>query len=171
MLYICNVESQLQIKNYTNSHNDKDYDLLICGFLFIKECTKCNITKDFSEFYKSKDKKDGFKLNCKSCCKQYSSSRKQQQKQYRLDNKEKQKQYYLDNLDRIKEKQKQYRLNNLDKLKELDKKHKKNNRDKINYYYKNKKSTDNLFKLTSLIRTSIRNSISGRGYTKKIKNL
>jgi hypothetical protein len=33
-----------------------------------KTCVKCNIEKDFSEFPKRKDSKDGYRNDCKLCC-------------------------------------------------------------------------------------------------------
>jgi hypothetical protein len=40
------------------------------------------------------------------------------------------------------------------------------NKDRISLYVKNKKQIDPLFRLTAIIRTAIRNSITKRGYTK-----
>lgn len=34
----------------------------------MKKCTKCNIEKPFSDFYKSKQSKDSYNWNCKQCC-------------------------------------------------------------------------------------------------------
>lgn len=35
----------------------------------MKTCTKCRETKDFSEFYKHKAKRDGYNCQCKQCIK------------------------------------------------------------------------------------------------------
>lgn len=33
----------------------------------MKICTKCNVEKELSEFYKDKSKKDGLSSSCKEC--------------------------------------------------------------------------------------------------------
>ena len=43
----------------------------------MKTCNKCGETKDFSEFSKSKDKKDGHHSNCKDCIKERSKKLKE----------------------------------------------------------------------------------------------
>ena len=37
----------------------------------MKQCSKCGERKDFSEFYKQEDKKDGLCYWCKKCFKEY----------------------------------------------------------------------------------------------------
>jgi hypothetical protein len=112
-------------------------------------------------------------------------------KEYREKNKEKikeyRKEYYLKNkqkeieyqkslpkkilTDEEKEKRRlyaiEYRLKNKEKVKKSRDKWKNNNRDNINFYTRNKRLTDEMFKLTSNIRTSISNIITKNGYTKK----
>ncbi len=48
----------------------------------MKNCTKCNKKKSFSEFYKDKQKKDGVKSRCKSCEKNSISLNKESKKKY-----------------------------------------------------------------------------------------
>ena len=38
----------------------------------MKECTKCNVRKPLTEYYKDKSKNDGHRTECKSCKKMYS---------------------------------------------------------------------------------------------------
>jgi len=45
-----------------------------------KVCSKCNHELDISEFYKDKDKYDGYKTICKVCYSKYYISKKQKQK-------------------------------------------------------------------------------------------
>ena len=63
-----------------------------------KLCKKCNTSKDISEFYKNKNKKDGYHYMCKSCSKIelqiYRSKNKDKAKKYRELNKNKFKEYY-----------------------------------------------------------------------------
>jgi len=37
----------------------------------IKQCKKCLIDKSLSDYYRSKETKDGYKSSCKACCKAY----------------------------------------------------------------------------------------------------
>ena len=48
----------------------------------VKTCTKCNVSKDFSLFYKQHDAKHGLTPNCKECVNKI-------RKQWRLDNPDK----------------------------------------------------------------------------------
>jgi Protein of unknwon function (DUF3310) len=47
---------------------------------FIKICTKCNISKDISEYYKSINSRDGFESLCKSCKSDYYKNKKENKK-------------------------------------------------------------------------------------------
>lgn len=42
----------------------------------MKTCTKCGETKDFSEFYKNKNSKDGYYCACKECTKNRQKEKK-----------------------------------------------------------------------------------------------
>ena len=61
----------------------------------MKKCSKCNIEKELSEFYRRKDSKDGYRNECKICKNEIS-------KKYSIENYEKvfniKKKYYLLNL-------------------------------------------------------------------------
>ena len=37
----------------------------------LKTCEKCNVLKSLDSFHKNKDGKDGYRSNCKDCCKTY----------------------------------------------------------------------------------------------------
>lgn len=133
------------------------------GFFILnnmKTCTKCKVEKEFSEFYKDKNRKDNLCVQCKKCMKQYLN---------KLNRKEYSKQYYLGNKEHIKNKSKEYRLENLDKSKEYKKQYKLNNKEVINKYYRDRKLNDPLFKLSCNIRNLIGISIKGKGYSKKSK--
>ena len=118
----------------------------------IKKCSKCGEIKNFDEFYKGKDKKDGFRNDCKKCFKikgeeyrkNYPEKVKDSQKRYVKNNPEKRKNnyknWYKNNLEYVKEKDKEYRkihkkeydekhriwiLNNPDKIREYDKRYRK----------------------------------------------
>jgi len=122
-----------------------------------KTCNKCGIEKQLDEFHLKKCNKDGYSCVCKICI----------QKQDRIRGKEK----YKLNKEQINEKHKTYRLNNKDKTKKRNRKYINENRDKrrkyISSYYKLRKSTDPMFKLTLTIRSSIYNSLKKAKTTKK----
>ncbi len=101
-----------------------------------KQCTKCKIIKDLSEFYKWKAIKDGYRNHCKHCM--FIASKK-----YRDENKEtiakNKKEYEKNNKDKSKINQKRYR----DKNKDIITKKRIDNKENINLknreYYKNHK--------------------------------
>jgi hypothetical protein len=60
----------------------------------MKRCLRCNIEKEYSEFFKRKASKDGYTIYCKSCINKYTDEhkndesvikyRKEYQSKYRL---------------------------------------------------------------------------------------
>ena len=98
--------------------------------MIFKNCTKCNIEQNLSNFNLKNTSKDGLRSECKSCRKKISEL-------YRINNQEKiknsNKKWINNNLEIYKEltrqKSKQYRENNPDKIKETYKKWVKNNPD------------------------------------------
>lgn len=80
----------------------------------MKICRKCDIEKELSEFFKHVVTKDGYRSQCKSCCKKYDEETYEKRKE-RLEK------YYKENEAILKEKKKQYRLKNADKIKEYNK--------------------------------------------------
>jgi len=108
----------------------------------MKHCNKCNVTKDFSEFHKSKNTHDGVSPHCKSCKKEYNKKYylknkeelSEQKKKWYYDNHdrvlEQKKNYYSDNRELIISKVQDYRDNNKDKISTLKSKYQKENRHK-----------------------------------------
>ena len=101
-----------------------------------KICSKCLIEKEVSEFHMGKTK-DGYQYCCKVCKSQYAK----------------------ENKDKENKRKNTWKLQNIEKVKLSKKKYYDNNRDKEynrNYkYYKNKKLTDPIFKLSCNLRTRI----------------
>lgn len=124
----------------------------------MKVCSKCKVEKEFSEFSKNKNKKNGLHSSCKMC-----------DKQWRVDNSDELKQYRLDNSDKRKESTKQWYLNNPEYRKKYNKKYSSENKDKINKYKKNRKLTNPFIKISHNICSLIGSSIKKQGYTKKSK--
>lgn len=95
-----------------------------------KICSKCNIEKDFSEFYVDKTKIDGLYSCCKTCKKFYFNTRtvetKLYQKEWRLNNPDSSKNYREKNPNYIKE----YYKKNKDTILSRVKKHYNDNKEK-----------------------------------------
>ena len=98
----------------------------------MKTCTKCSLTKHFSEFHKDSYKKDGFSSKCKECAhidrvKRYACTKEQSiiySKEWAIKNPESikkwQKKSFLKNKDAINERRRiNYSLNNSIKEKNL----------------------------------------------------
>jgi len=155
-----------------------------------KVCLKCNIEKEFTEFYKDRSRRDGYHSKCKKCAKQYRIENREQlkewQKQYRIKNKEKikecQKQYRIKNKEELKEYSKQYRIENREQLnaRRRTEKWREKNKDQIKQYWinnkeeikewqkqyqKKRKQSDIMFKLKNTLRVLV--VLSLKGYTKK----
>ncbi len=145
----------------------------------MKICTKCQIEKDISEFYKNKRALDGYNYSCKECDKLFYNKNKDiikiKAKVYRELNIEKAKVYRKKYNSLSKEKKRlsniKYRENNKDYIREYDRNYRTENKEKIKLYKKNynilnkKKSndisrsryrTDILYRLKILIRSSIK---------------
>ena len=115
----------------------------------MKKCTVCSLDKDFSDFYKKKSSKGGYRSECKKCCNEKSKNYK--------------KSYYHKNKHLIdKGKQKTY----MDEYKKTNKIHLNNKRKE---YRKNKFKTDEIYKLSHNIRSLISNSIKKQGFKKQTK--
>ena len=133
-----------------------------------KECTKCHILKDMCEFRIRKDRKSGYRSDCKECEKK--SAKKWIEKNLthvKERTKNYNKQYYNDNLNFIKEKNKNYYLTNTVFCKELMKDFKKNNPNYSKEYERKRKSIDPIYKLSTIIRSRINKLFKTNNVTKK----
>jgi len=122
----------------------------------MKTCTKCNIAKPYSGFYKTKRSNDGCHARCKEC-----------QKQYKAENKHK----WIEYRDKNKQKSIEYRKNRRDIKKEYDSKYRQENRERLNKTkreYRRKKRVENpLFRLKGRIRSRLLCAIKNKNYDKK----
>jgi gas vesicle protein len=133
----------------------------------MKICTKCNIEKNESEFFKDKGKKDGLRCECKECFKQYliknkdkiSKQKKEYSKDYLIINKDKiskqKKEYYNKNKDEVSKQHKQYRIENKDKIKKINK-----------TYQEQRRKKDPCFKLRQNISIIINQSLRRKDSSK-----
>jgi hypothetical protein len=144
----------------------------------MKTCKRCNIEKDYTEFYKEKNSKDGFRGSCKSCMSDYQSSidknhRKDICKKSYYKNIDDKKLYYKSNSEKIKQRRLERYYENKEFEQEYAKEYAKNNRTELNKYRRDYEKlrieTDNLYKFIRSIRSLIFISVTKNGYTKKSK--
>jgi hypothetical protein len=133
-----------------------------------KICKECKKEKLLDDFGISKNNSDGHNIRCKECINRLS-------RDSYLRNIEKQKIRskikYEKNKIILKEKHKIYYQNNKESINKSNKNYRDNNKEKLNNYFRkydvNKRSTDNVYKIKSNIKRSIRQCITENGYTKK----
>ena len=150
-----------------------------------KTCSKCKTEKPYEQFSKNKTKKDGLRSRCKECT-------NEDEKKYRQKNKEaiseRGKKYYEENKDMINKRNKKWREENKEKMNEIGKKYReenkekikkykqenkeaisewgkkygKENRKKINEYHRNRRKTDEGFRISHNLRTRLYNALKGK---------
>ena len=138
----------------------------------MKKCSKCNSEYDFSNFYKDKSSKDGYRCDCKNCAKLYRDNNKDYQKEYGKENKDKIRKYGKCRGYNPEEKRKYYLSKKEDilikrksKLK-YQKEYQQNNKVKRNKHLSERRKTDDLFRLITNIRNLINNSFYDMNYSK-----
>lgn len=134
----------------------------------MKQCNRCSKEKDFSEFHKDKNTKDGFKNRCKECRKEtdiieyylkFKDKILEQAAIYRKNNPNKFKEYYKNNPDYFF----QYRESHSDHYKNW----RTENSEKLREYQRNLRKTD----INRRISCNLRSRLSGlirKSKTKKI---
>lgn len=149
----------------------------------MKVCIDCNIEKEYNDYYKRKDNKDGYRNNCKACqnIKNKPGTEKYRKKDSSLKaSKEYNKKYWLENADELKEKGKERYYENQEAYLLQKKEYFKLNKDKIRlkgkkYYINNKsdiinknieynrrrKTIDPLYNFKCRIRTTISKTLMG----------
>jgi len=164
----CKIEKD--INQYSKKSRNKDGLSYYC-----KVCTSLD-----SKFYKEKKREI---YNNKS--KEYYQNNKEyfvnKSKEYYQINKDKflisNKEYYLNNKEYFAEKSKEYKEKNKDKLVEYNREYMKKyyndyeNRLKRSEYRKNKKEKDNIYRLSTVVRSLIIYSIKNRKYDKQNKTI
>jgi len=147
----------------------------------IKICGRCKIEKEVCYFGKNKNTISGYRSSCNEC-------RKKESKEYREKNSKKRKEtiekYNKKNRDIINKKSKERYLlnpekNKLIKLKSYHKNKEKNkeklklyrikNREKRTEYQRNKIKNDELYKLSSTMRSRMRNLLNKKSWSKTNK--
>jgi len=137
--------------------------------------------KEYMKIYREKNK-DSIKEYNKEYKKKNKDSKKKSDKKYYEKNKKKlieksknqnkkeiRKKWKDENKEKIKQYNKEYKLKNRDSIKESGKEYRKNNKEVINEKRRIRMKSDNLYRLSTNIRNSIKSSINRMGYTKNSK--
>jgi hypothetical protein len=129
-----------------------------------KVCSKCKEDKDFCEFGKRKDSKDGFRNECKNCI-------KLNHKLWREVNPDKYSEYSrllkLNNPKSRENSIKKYKEKNHKKIKEYNRKWRQKNREYTNNYQKNRRKNDSLYHLITLVRCRLNEFLRIRKISKR----
>ncbi len=142
----------------------------------MKVCIDCNIEKEYKDFYKRKDNKDGYRNNCKSCqnIKNKPGTKRYFEKESTIEyRKEYNKNYWIENSDELKEKNKERYYENQEAYLLQKKEYYSNNREimvsrSVNYAI-NRLKVDPIYKFRINTRSSILKIFKDNGYTKSKK--
>ena len=154
----------------------------------MKTCSKCNLELHLEQFSKKRDSKDGYRSQCKACVKKYNQENKERirarDKKYYQEKKkvikERAKIRYQENKDVICDYQKKYREEHEDKVREYNKnyyqenkenicewgkKYRKENKEEIrgktNKYQRNRRKTDEGYRILGSLRSRLRSALKG----------
>ena len=141
---------------------------------FSWSCKSC--CKEYKKKYYNLNKKNVDEKNKKWRDNNKEHSKEYRQKHYKLNKEyynEKSKKWYNENKEFVKEYDKKYRIKNKKKLKENQKKYYQENKEKIikrhNKWEKNRRKTDDLFRLKKNLRSRTRGVFKNKGYSKNTK--
>lgn len=140
----------------------------------MKKCSKCGESKDLSEFHKNIKKHDGYQSYCISCFRNikrdwYLRNIDEKRELSRNNSKNRRK----EDPDKFRKKSLEYYYDNLDKMRLNSANYAKNNRSRVNFNkiinHKKRFKNDNLYKISFLIRRSIRRALKKSFLIKKSK--
>lgn len=115
----------------------------------MKKCYKCGIIKSLSDFNNNKNKKDGKASECRVC-------KNKIDREFNFKNRKPVKIYTIEEKKiAISDANKKYRESNREKLRIKNREYRLLNKQKINIKSKNKRASDSMFKLKSLLRHRI----------------
>jgi len=138
-----------------------------------KNCSSCKILKNYNEFHKSKNNKDGYHAICKNCRKEYNLANKEKMKEYN-------KNYWEKNKDSLVIKNKEHRILNAEKIniqrakyrsredikehvKQKNKEYLPVKKEKI----KQKRLVDSNFRFSEVLRSKIHKMLNGKNTSYK----
>jgi hypothetical protein len=150
----------------------------------MKTCSKCNIEKQFEQFYKDNSKKSGFSSRCIECISKLRIENKEKRKEidrrhylknkenirkrinkWNEENKEKRKEidrrHYLKNKENIRKRNNKWNQENKEKISEKTKIYFQENKEYYNEIRRNRRKTDEGFRIVCRLRSRLYNALKG----------
>lgn len=118
-----------------------------------KICSKCKQEKSLCDFSKDTTQKLGVSCQCKKCKREYQAKHRQK------------------NLEKIKERDAKYRRENPEKIKERNAKYRRENPEKRNAYFRKRYKNDEDFRITSILRSRLRQALKSQSAKKSKRTL
>ena len=118
-----------------------------------KICSKCKQEKSLCDFHKDTTQKLGVSSQCKKCKREYQAKHRQK------------------NLEKIKERDAKYRRENAEKIKERNAKYRRENPEKRNAYFRKRYKNDEDFRITSILRSRLRQALKSQSAKKSKRTL
>jgi hypothetical protein len=97
----------------------------------MKNCVRCNLTKDENEFYKDSSRKDGFSNRCKECDRKHHQKYINDYPDYKKAQLEKIVKWSQKNKEAVAIAKKKWRAENRDRINEIQRNWRKNNPEKV----------------------------------------
>lgn len=143
-----------------------DFGLVATDIL--KVCTKCEVAKDVSNFFKNSGRGDGIDYTCKSCKTIVDAL-------YRANNKDRylkrNKEYYANNCESIKDRVKKYSVSNREEVARKKSEYFQANKHKWNEYQKERCKVDPVYKMKTNIRKIILKALKGQSKSKSTQEI
>jgi len=144
-----------QVKKYRNEHKEKMSEINKKYYEENKE--------EIREYYKKYYEEN--KEEIKEMNRQYYEKNKEKISEYYEENKEKirenNKKYYEENKEKINKRAKKYREEHREKISEQNKKYREEHREKLNEYYRNRKKTDEGYRISCNLRCRLNIALKG----------
>ena len=131
----------------------------------MKVCSKCKFEKEFCEFNKKSDSKDGHHPYCKECRK---TEFKLYYKQKKIELLKYQKEYYINNTDKVKDREREKRKSNPEIFKKYELKRKTKKKEYYSKYFLKRRENDNIFKISGNLRNRINKFIKNKSKSTEI---
>ena len=127
-----------------------------------KRCYKCSTYKSLDDFNKASKAFDGFQQKCRACIRDYYVQNQEREQQYAID-------YRKTQLDRLeKDRKRRENMTEIQKkrLRESQRRYNKRNRAKAAAYQRNRRQTDEDYRILTCLRSRLRSAAGSQGAVK-----